>query len=62
MTISKDDQELKVKLADEDIPFLQYKDDDLLHPEFLNVHSGQNVPAYFRIQNCMLSHNHNISI
>ena len=52
MVISMEGQELKVKLAGEDMPFLHYNDEDPLHPKFLNVRSGENVPAYYRIQNC----------
>ena len=52
VTISQEGQELKIKLPGEDTPFLRYKDEEPLHPEFLNVHSGENAPAYFRIQNC----------
>jgi hypothetical protein len=51
-TVTETYTELKVNVAGKDPPFLHCRDKNRLFPAFLNVRSGQDGHAYFRIQNC----------
>lgn len=50
--IAGDSQYLRIKTADRNETILEYNDAQPLVPKYLNVRSGNNIEAYFRIHNC----------
>ncbi|XP_069704006.1 uncharacterized protein [Periplaneta americana] len=49
--IAGDSQYLRIKTADRNETILEYNDAQPLVPKYLNVRSGNNIEAYFRIHN-----------